>query len=75
VCGIDTHTNGIESFWALVKRGYHAVYHWMSPKHLQRYVSEVCGHYNSRSEGTLEQIGAVFDRMRGKRLTYRELVS
>ncbi len=71
MCGIDTHTNGIESFWALAKCGYH----WMSPKHLQRYVSEVCGRYNSRGEGTLEQIGAVFDRMRGKRLTYRELVS
>ena len=74
VCGIDTHTNGIESFWALVKRGYHGVYHWMSPKHLQRYVDEFCGRYNSRGLDTLERIGAVFDRMRGKRLTYKQLV-
>ena len=30
------HTSGIESFWALLKRGYHATYHHMSEKHLNR---------------------------------------
>ena len=33
----QAHTNGIESFWAMLKRGYHGVYHKMSPKHLQRW--------------------------------------
>ena len=30
------HTNGIESFWAMLKRGYHGTYHHMSPKHLNQ---------------------------------------
>ena len=43
------HTNGIESFWSMLKRGYHGVYHQMSPKHLQRYVNEFAGRHNLRS--------------------------
>lgn len=44
----QVHTNGIESFWALMKRGYHGTYHHMSPKHLDRYVREFSGRHNIR---------------------------
>ena len=37
------HIKGVESFWALLKRGYHGTHHHMSKKHLHRYVSEFSG--------------------------------
>ncbi len=39
----QAYTNGVESFWALLKRGYEGTYHWMSEKHLNRYVAEFSG--------------------------------
>ena len=69
------HTNGIESFWALLKRGYHGTYHHMSEKHLGRYINEFSGRHNDRSSGTLDQMAAIVRGMNGKRLQYRELVA
>ena len=48
------HTNGIESFRALLKRGFHGTYHHMSEKHIDRYVSEFSGRHNARDRDTMD---------------------
>ena len=69
------HTNGIESFWALLKRGYHGTFHHMSEKHLGRYVQEFAGRNNIRDLDTIDQMAWLARGMVGKRLQYRELVA
>ena len=69
----QVHTNGVESFWSMLKRGYIGVYHRMSEKHLQRYVDEYVGRHNGRQEPTMSQISGVVKGMLGKRLSYKEL--
>ena len=70
----QAHTNGIESFWSLLKRGYYGTYHKMSPKHLDRYVTEFAGRHNQRNADTLDQMGAMVRGLELKRLRYRDLV-
>ena len=70
----QAHTNGIESFWALLKRGYYGTYHKMSEKHLARYVNEFAGRHNIRSQNTISQMNLIAKGMVGKKLPYRELV-
>ena len=69
------HTNGIESFWSMLKRGYYGTYHRMSPKHLSRYVAEFAGRHNVRSLDTIDQMGALAQGMVGKRLRYQDLTA
>ena len=69
------HTNGIESFWSMLKRAHKGVYHKISPKHLQRYVDEFSGRHGIREIDTLNQMQSVVSGMVGKRLMYRDLVS
>ena len=67
-------TNGMESFWAGLKRGYQGVYHWFSTKHLHRYVSEFEGRHNDRSLDTINQMQAIVAGMMGWRLRYIDLI-
>jgi transposase-like protein len=46
----DAHTNTLEGFWSLLKRGIDGVYHSVSTKHLQSYVSEYAWRYNHRND-------------------------
>ena len=71
----QVHTNGIESFWAMLKRGYKGVYHKMSIKHLNRYISEYLGRHNRRQLDTHSQMADWVRCAHGKRLTYAELVA
>lgn len=71
----DAHTQGIESFWSMLKRAHKGVYHKISPKHLHRYVADFAGRHNIREADTVDQMGALTRGMVGKRLTYRALVS
>ena len=69
------HTNGIESFWSMLKRGYHGTYHKMSPEHLDRYVNEFAGRHNQRDEDTLDQMTLMVRSTSGKRLRYADLIA
>ena len=71
----QAHTQGIESFWAMLKRAHKGTYHKMSRKHLQRYVDEFAGRHNVRNEDTLDQMRDVVARFVGKRLMYADLIS
>ena len=68
-------TNGVESFWELMKRGYHGTYHHWSEKHMERYVDEFEGRYNARSLDTIDQMRLIAMGMHGKRLKYNDLIA
>ena len=69
------HTNGVESFWSMLKRAHIGTFHKLSPKHLDRYVKEFAGKHNLRDLDTLAQMKAVVLRLAGKSLHYRELIA
>ena len=70
----QVHTNGIESFWAMLKRGYKGTYHHMSAKHLSRYITEFAGRHNVRDYDTIIQMEMVAKGFIGKRLRYQDLI-
>jgi hypothetical protein len=73
----DASTNGIESVWALLKRGIYGVYHQISVKHLGRYVNEVAFRLNAGDvkRHTLDRLDSFIASVEGKRLTYARLTA
>ena len=52
----DLHTNGIESFWAILKRAIIGSYHHVSTKYLQNYVNECCFRQNNRGDNAFDKL-------------------
>ena len=71
----QAHTNGVESFWSMLKRAHVGTFHKLSPKHLDRYVREFAGKHNLRRLGTMAQMRRVVRLMAGKTLPYDVLIA
>ena len=69
------HTNGMESFWSMLKRAHKGTFHKISPKHLERYVDEFAGKHNIRDSGTLAQMRDTVARLVGRNLLHRDLIA
>ena len=69
------HTNGIESFWSVLKRGLHGTYHHVSVKHLGKYVDEFTFRLNEGNVKipTMKRLESLVKGAIGKRLTYKTL--
>ncbi len=71
----DVHTNGIESVWAVLKRGIYGTYHHVSSKHLNSYVNETAFRLNEGNVKNMlmDRINSLLDGCINKRLTYKGL--
>lgn len=68
------HTNTIEGYWSLLKRQIVGIHHWVSPKHLNRYVAESSWRYNRRDSKEGNRVNLLLDSVSG-RLTYKGLIA
>ena len=68
------HTNTIENFWSLLKRGIIGIYHQVSPQHLHRYCDEFSFRYNVRDSPDGVKFIHTLSRTKGKRLMYKNLI-
>jgi transposase-like protein len=67
------HTNGIENFWSLLKRGLHGTYVSVEPFHLFRYLDERAFTFNERGLSDLGRFTMVLNAVAGRRLTWAQL--
>src|SRR5207248_5691002 len=69
----NVHTNGMENFWSLLKRGINGTYISVEPFHLVRYIDEQACRFNNRKMDDAERFDIVVREIGGKRLTYKKL--
>jgi len=69
----NVHTNGIENFWALLKRGIKGTYVSVEPFHMFRYLDEQCFRFNERFGNDGERFDLAVRGILDKRLTYKAL--
>lgn len=69
----DAHTNTIEGFWSIFKRGLIGIYHFISKKHIDKYLSEFAYRYNTRDMGASDKFKMLIDNSIC-RLTYNQLI-
>lgn len=69
------HTNTIEGFWSILKRGVVGIYHFVSYKHLNHYCDEFSYRYNTRYLSDPQRFHRSVPLIEGKRLKYKDLTS
>ena len=69
------HTNNIEGFWSIFKRGVIGIYHYVSPQHLQLYCSEFSSRYNGRKDSNIDRFVFVIKNCTNATITYDKLTA
>jgi hypothetical protein len=62
------HTNSIEGYWSLLKRGINGTYHWVSKKHINKYINGFSFRYNSHNESDTDRFKMFCNNLNGKLL-------
>jgi transposase-like protein len=70
----DAHTNTLEGYWSILKRGIIGIYHKMTEKHLQKYANEFVFRYNTRKLSESARFNLVLSNAGNYHITYKQLI-